>query len=187
MCVIQPVWAGHRSISKDRFRFSGPMMTLRTIKPQFSIKLSLCWSSAEVFYHLTSLFSLSYPPLHHFAPTHQPGRPPLTRASPHPNMPGHDGGVGAVGLHWHHCQRGGNEVHQGGRQQPGHQDSHCRDRRSSLSAGGYGSSCANLFVFRPDASGNFGPVESNSDVLINVKLANTKQFCCRRENLFFIF
>lgn len=74
--------------------------------------------------------------------THPPTNPDAvssssTRASPHPNMPGHDGCVCAVGLHRHYCQRGGHEVHQGGRQQPGHQDPHCRDGRSSLSASGY--------------------------------------------------
>lgn len=130
------------------------LQSTRLISPQFRSKfLSLCWSSDEMFHFLTSLSSFCCPPslllYLLFITSHPPTNPGVhprfpaaassssTRASPHPNMPGHDGCVGAVGLHRHYCQRGGHEVHQGGRQQPGHQDSHCRDGRSSLPARGY--------------------------------------------------
>lgn len=92
--------------------------------------------------HFSPLSPLSVTTPSSTCSSHPPTNPDASsssspRASPHPDMPGHDGRVGAVGLHRHHCQRGGHEVHQGGRQQPGHQDPHCRDGRSSLSASGY--------------------------------------------------
>lgn len=53
-------------------------------------------------------------------------------SSPHPDVSGSHGGVGAAGLHRHHRQRSGHEVHQGGRQQPVHQDPHRCDWRGAL-------------------------------------------------------
>lgn len=58
-------------------------------------------------------------------------------SSPHPDVPRPHGGVGAAGFHRHHRQRGGHEVHQGGRQQPGHQGPHCHIWRSALPARRY--------------------------------------------------
>lgn len=54
--------------------------------------------------------------------------------SPYPDMPRPHGGVGAARIYRHHRQRGGHEVHEGGRQQPGHQGPHRRVWRSALPA-----------------------------------------------------
>lgn len=92
-----------------------PRDGLKSIFSLSTFSLSLCFLSSVVSVHSLHLCSSSL-------------------SSPHPDLSSPHGDLRAAGLHRHHRQRGGHEVHQGGGQQPGHQDSHRRDRRGSLPA-----------------------------------------------------
>lgn len=110
--------------------------------PSEGLKGSICFliSSPPLSFPFSPPPFLSYVLLYHY---HSPFCAPLcdpclllsfSSSSPHPDVSGPHGSVSAAGLHRHHRQRGGHEVHEGGRQQPRHQNPHRCDRRSSLPA-----------------------------------------------------